>query len=141
MIFHKKQQECCAVCGKGMRHKHRPMDEWRIDGYLCGDCHLDKMKEFYDEDNKNKRKNENENCELCGKKLDPKDTYELHKGLNLTNRICVECYEIKRKEMDKKLENCSTCGKKLGFLRYNPKKEWSIDGQLCRKCWDSHNRK
>lgn len=137
MIFRKKQHDHCAVCGKELQHKHSPMDEWEIDGFLCGDCHIDKMKEFYVEGKKLKV----DNCELCGKKLDPKDTYELHKGLNLKSRICAECYENKRKEMDKKLENCASCGKKLGMLRYNPKGEWNIDGQLCRKCWDSHNKK
>ena len=30
------------------------------------------------------------------------------------------------------------CGAKLGFFRYNPKTKWKVDGQLCRKCWDSH---
>ena len=137
MIFHEKNRERCAVCGKEIQHKYRPMDEWTINGFLCGDCHLDKMKEFYIEGKKPKV----ENCELCGKNLESRDTYELHKGLNLSSRVCAECFEIKRKEVDKKLENCITCGKKLGFFRYNPRREWNIDGQLCRKCWSSHNMK
>jgi hypothetical protein len=24
------------------------------------------------------------------------------------------------------------------MIRYNPKKKWALDGQLCRQCWDSH---
>lgn len=28
------------------------------------------------------------------------------------------------------------CQKKLGFVRYNPKKEWDIKGQLCKECYD-----
>ncbi|MFQ5941288.1 MAG: hypothetical protein ACE5KA_06295 [Nitrososphaerales archaeon] len=113
------------------------MDEWEIHGFLCGDCHVDKMKEFYVEGKKPRF----QVCELCGRKLDPKDAYELHKGLNLTSKICADCFGIKRKEMDKKLESCSTCGKKLGFFRYNPKRQWGIDGQLCKQCWDYHNKR
>ncbi|MEM2759816.1 MAG: hypothetical protein QXU32_06130 [Nitrososphaerales archaeon] len=134
--MHRKREQC-AVCGNVLKHKHRPMVEWGIDGFLCGDCHIDKMKEFYVEG----KKLEADKCELCGRKLDPKNTYELHRGLNLKSKICVECFEIKSREMEKKLENCATCGKKLGFFRYNPKREWNVDGQLCRKCWDIHNRK
>lgn len=97
---------------------------------------MDKMNAFYTEDEKKV-----DRCELCRKELDPKDGYELHKGLNLKSVICSDCYEAKRKEEEKKLVNCASCGKKLGFFRYNPKEEWKIEGQLCRKCWDHHNQK
>jgi hypothetical protein len=110
------------------------MEQWGIDGFLCGDCHLDKMKQFYSQD-----PSEKEKCEMCGRGLDPKDVYELHRGLNLKSKICAECYENERKELDKKSDNCTICGKKLGFFRYNPKREWNIGGQLCRQCWDHQN--
>lgn len=133
-LLFRKRYEPCAVCGREMKHKHKPMDHWGINGYLCGDCHIDKMKEFAEDER-------TERCELCGNKLDPKNVYESLKGMNLKSRICADCYERKRIETEKKLENCITCGKKLGFLRYNPKHEWNLDGQLCRKCWDFHNNK
>jgi hypothetical protein len=38
-----------------------------------------------------------------------------------------------------KINFCVNCGKKIGFIRYNPKPKWKIDGQLCRKCWDTIN--
>jgi hypothetical protein len=24
----------------------------------------------------------------------------------------------------------------MGFIRYKPKPNWKIEGELCRKCWD-----
>jgi len=120
-----------------MQHKHRPRQEWGIDGFLCGDCHIDKMREYYVEGKLPKKKLVK--CDLCGKEVDPEDTYEPHKGLNLKGKICKECFEGKQTEQQKKYERCTVCGKKLGFFRYNPKKEWKIDGQLCRKCWDVQN--
>lgn len=136
LIF-RKETERCVICGKELKHKHKPMQGWGIEGFLCGDCHLDKMKEYYVDGKVPKKKIAN--CELCGKELDPDDTYELHKGLNLKSKICRECFQSKKKEDEKKIENCAMCGKKLGFFRYHPKKEWNINGQLCRKCWDSQN--
>lgn len=120
-----------------MQHKHRPMKEWGIDGFLCGDCHLDKMREYYVERKVPKKKLVK--CDLCGKEVDPEDVYEPHRGLNLKGRICRECFEGRQKEQQKQFEYCALCGKKLGFFRYNPKDKWKIDGQLCRKCWDAQN--
>jgi hypothetical protein len=34
-------------------------------------------------------------------------------------------------------DHCAICNKELGFMRYNPKKEWSIDGQLCGECFSN----
>ena len=32
---------------------------------------------------------------------------------------------------------CAICNKELGFMRYTPKKEWYIDGQLCSECFEN----
>ncbi|MEC8529631.1 MAG: RNA methyltransferase substrate-binding domain-containing protein [Thermoproteota archaeon] len=40
-----------------------------------------------------------------------------------------------------KKEFCVICNKKMGFIRYNPKPEWKIKGQLCRRCWDEQKAK
>ncbi len=32
-------------------------------------------------------------------------------------------------------ENCAKCGKQLGIMKYNPKKEWNIEGKLCGSCF------
>lgn len=37
------------------------------------------------------------------------------------------------------MDKCSGCGGKLGYFRYNPKKEWNLDGQLCKTCFDAHH--
>ena len=137
MLFRKKERERCAVCNKELDHKHRPKEEWGIDGFLCGDCHLDKMREYYAEGKIPKKKTEK--CDLCGRTVDPEDLYEPHKGLNLKGKVCKECLEGKQKEVQKKFEYCAICRKKLGRFRYNPKNKWNIDGQLCRKCWDAQN--
>ncbi len=137
MLFRKKERERCAVCNKELDHKHRPKEEWGIDGFLCGDCHLDKMREYYAEGKIPKKKTEK--CDFCGRTVDPEDLYKPHKGLNLKGKVCKQCLEGKQKEAQKKFEYCAICGKKLGRFRYNPKNKWNIDGQLCRKCWDAQN--
>ncbi len=60
-------------------------------------------------------------------------------NLNTSQSMCVECYERKSKEYEKINNYCNICNKKLGFIRYNPKPLWGINGQLCRPCWDSKN--
>ena len=54
--------------------------------------------------------------------------------------LCKNCYEKKESEYDKKLNFCALCNKKMGFIRYNPKPKWKIEGQLCRQCWDKRNK-
>ncbi len=53
--------------------------------------------------------------------------------------LCNECYKKKSNEYDIRINFCNTCYKKLGFIRYNPKRSWNIQGQMCRNCWDSKN--
>ncbi|MFQ5920974.1 MAG: hypothetical protein ACE5JV_03045 [Nitrososphaerales archaeon] len=135
MFFRKKEGGRCAVCGRELQHRHRPMQEWGIDGFLCGDCHLDLMRDYYVEGKAPKKSLVK--CGLCGKEVDPEDAYEAPRRLNLRGTLCRECFE--GKEEKKGPEHCAICGKKLGFLRYNPKKKWRIDGHLCRRCWDAQN--
>jgi len=49
----------CTVCNKQISHKHKPKKDWGIKGFLCGDCHLDKMREFYEKKMK-------QSCLSCG---------------------------------------------------------------------------
>ena len=60
-------------------------------------------------------------------------------NLNPTQLMCIQCYERKAKEYEKINNYCYECNKKLGFIRYNPKPLWRINGQLCRPCWDLKN--
>ncbi len=53
--------------------------------------------------------------------------------------LCEKCYNQKELAYETKINFCVNCGKKIGFIRYNPKPKWKIDGQLCRKCWDTIN--
>lgn len=62
-------------------------------------------------------------------------------NLNNNGNFCLKCYDIKEKEYEKLINFCAVCDSKLKFLRYNPKPEWKIKGQLCRKCWDTQNTK
>ena len=60
-------------------------------------------------------------------------------NLDTSQSMCVQCYERKSKEYEKIRNCCNQCNKKLGFIRYNPKPLWGINGQLCRSCWDLKN--
>jgi hypothetical protein len=60
-------------------------------------------------------------------------------NLNTNQALCTKCYERKSKEYEKVNNYCNECNKKLGFIRYNPKPLWGMNGQLCRTCWDLKN--
>lgn len=91
--------------------------------------------------NKIGTEDENENvCNRCKEKLSeewkkPNWKWNLDKDI----KFCLNCYDIKEKEHEKIMNYCIICDSKLKFLRYNPKPEWKIKGQLCRKCWDYKN--
>jgi hypothetical protein len=79
-------------------------------------------------------------CNRCKEKIadewkHPHWKWNLDKNL----KFCIKCYKIKEKEYEKLINYCAICDSKLKFIRYNPKSEWKIKGQLCRKCWDNKN--
>ena len=39
--------ERCALCDGEIDHSYLPMEEWSIDGRLCGKCYSKKLSEFY----------------------------------------------------------------------------------------------
>ena len=40
-------KEKCTICSNEIEVKFNPMDEWSIDGVLCGDCYSKKLYEHY----------------------------------------------------------------------------------------------
>ena len=48
MKFQSRAPVYCNICNKELKHKHRPKKEWNIEGFLCGECHMDKMREFFE---------------------------------------------------------------------------------------------
>jgi hypothetical protein len=48
MKFFNRSPKFCAICQKELKHKHRPKKEWNIEGLLCGDCHMDKMRQYFE---------------------------------------------------------------------------------------------
>ena len=40
-------EEKCVVCNGDIEHSYTAMEEWKIDGYLCGECYSKKLAEFY----------------------------------------------------------------------------------------------
>ena len=130
MIFFKREPKFCAICKKQLTHKHQPKKEWNIEGFLCGECHMDKMSEYIEGTMK-------QTCVTCGRKKKITDLWEPRWQWDMKGLLCKECFDKKEKDFNAKKEFCSICGKKLGFFRYNPKIKWKIDGNLCRNCWDS----
>lgn len=120
----------CTICKKQITHKHKPKSEWKIEGPLCGDCHVTQMKKFYELSLRQK-------CIMCGVEKDVPDLWEPRYQWNMKGLLCKSCFNKKDEEYKNLKEFCGKCGKKLGLIRYNPKKKWSISGQLCRECWDS----
>lgn len=146
MLFGKREPVMCAVCGRELKHKYKPKDEWKIEGYLCSDCHIEKMKEFVSrprqQQQQQQEKEEPELCAVCKEELGdvalkPRWQWEMEPG----SMLCQPCFGRKDAEFNKRLNFCSTCGAKLGIFRYNPKPAWNLPGQMCRKCWDGRNQR
>ncbi len=81
-------------------------------------------------------------CHNCKEKID-EEWKGPHWKWNLDNntKFCMKCYGTKEIEYEKLMNYCVVCGSKLKFVRYNPKPEWKLRGQLCKMCWDSQNLK
>lgn len=81
-------------------------------------------------------------CHHCKEKID-EDWKAPHWKWNLdkNTKFCMKCYGTKEIEYEKLMNYCVVCSSKLKFIRYNPKPEWKLRGQLCRVCWDSQNHK
>ena len=120
----------CAVCGARLKHRHRPKKEWNIDGLLCGDCHVQKTKEYYEGLMRQR-------CVVCGVTKKVTDLWEPRWQWEMEVLLCKGCFDKKESEHSRKKNYCGICGTKMGLLRYRPKPKWKIDGELCRKCWDA----
>ena len=77
-------------------------------------------------------------CFICHKIIDEQKKKKARWQWGLENDVflCEKCYSQKEQNYQTKINFCVKCGKKIGLIRYNPKPQWKIDGQLCRKCWD-----
>jgi hypothetical protein len=116
-----------------------------MDGFLCGDCHIEKTKEFVlkkQEEKKNVDDGHNL-CALCNKDLTlqiDKNKPKWQWNIDIEGALCKNCYEKKEAEYNKLINFCAICNNKIGFIRYNPKPKWKIKGQLCKECWDTRNQ-
>ena len=119
----------CAVCNKKLTHKHKPKREWGIKGRLCGDCHFEKSKEYYEGTIR-------QPCVKCGTTKKITDLWEPRWQWDMEGLLCKECFDKKEEDYIKKKNFCALCGGKMGLLRFNPKGNWKVEGQLCRTCWD-----
>jgi ribosomal protein L34E len=142
--------EHCIDCNKELTgHKYKPSPEWKMSGLLCSDCHIERTKEFILKAEEKKqelaqREKEESTCHLCNSLINSvKDRKKPEWKWNMDSGtiLCPQCYENTEAEFNRKLNFCAICGTKMGFIRYNPKQRWRIDGQLCRRCWDEQNLK
>lgn len=140
-LFKKKEILRCRNCDKVLSHKYKPRPEWEVQGFLCSSCHIEMTKEFIlrQQEEKIKLKLACDICSLCKKELPletDKNKPRWQWNMEHDSILCKGCYEKKALEYEKKLNYCTLCKNRLGFIRYNPKPKWDIEGQLCRKCWD-----
>ena len=119
----------CAVCNKQLTHKHKPKREWGIKGLLCGDCHFDKSKEYFEGKIM-------QPCVECGITKKITNLWEPRWQWEMEGLLCKECFDKKEKDHAKNKNFCALCKGKMGLIRYNAKGNWKIEGQLCRNCWD-----
>lgn len=147
----KRRNEHCTVCKKEISgHRYKPSPEWNLQGFLCSDCHIEKTRDFILRTEEEKRREleqkekENSTCDICKTviALDAdKKKPEWKWNKDKVKVLCPQCYEKTEADFNRKLNFCAVCDIKMGFIRYNPKPKWRIDGQLCRKCWDEQNLK
>ena len=129
-----KKVGICSVCKKEIAHKHKPKQEWQVEGPLCGDCYVNQMKKFYDLSLRQR-------CVVCNVEKDVPDMWEPRYQWDMKGLLCKECFDKKDGEFKAKKDFCTVCGRNLGMIRYNPKIKWDLSGQLCRECWDMHKAK
>jgi hypothetical protein len=140
-IFGKKEVAFCAICNKELgRHRYRPAKEWNLSGLLCGNCHIDKTKEFLEIENL--KRDAPTRCAICRKEISQDEDrikakwqWEMESG----SLVCNDCFSKKDTEYNKKLNFCASCNGRLGTFFYHPKPAWKIEGNLCRRCWDERN--
>ncbi|HEX9319270.1 MAG TPA: hypothetical protein VF884_10070 [Nitrososphaeraceae archaeon] len=101
------------------------------------------MKEFLDKQAELKQLEEmkENHCSICGlfiqsKKKRPRWQW----NMDADAFLCIECYDKREEEYRIRLDFCVNCNGKLGIIRYNPKVDWKVKGQLCRRCWDNFNK-
>ena len=127
-LFNRKPSYC-AVCNKELKHKHKPKREWNIKGVLCGDCHFEKARDFYEGTVR-------QPCVECKTTQKITDLWEPRWQWDMEGLLCKECFDKKEESHAKKKNFCALCGGKMGLIRYNAKSKWKVDGNLCRVCWD-----
>jgi hypothetical protein len=138
-FFREKKVVNCAVCNRPVKHKYKPSKNWNIEGFLCADCHIEKTKEF----TLKEQEPTPDICAFCKREIEEGNSRKPRWQWNLESGtlVCQDCFDKKELEFNKRVNYCASCGIKMGIIRYNPKPTWNIEGQLCRKCWDSKNRK
>lgn len=121
-----------------------------MQGLLCSDCHIEKTRDFVlraEEEKKREleqKEKEDRTCDRCNNMIaldTDKKKPEWKWNMDNVKVLCPQCYEKTEADFNKKLNFCAVCNIKMGFIRYNPKPKWRIDGQLCRRCWDEQNSK
>lgn len=121
-----------------------------MQGLLCSDCHIEKTRDFVlraEEEKKREleqKEKEDRTCDRCNNMIAldiDKKKPEWKWNMDNVKVLCPQCYEKTEADFNKKLNFCAVCNIKMGFIRYNPKPKWRIDGQLCRRCWDEQNLK
>ena len=40
-------KEKCTICNEKVKLRYKPMEEWKIEGTLCGECYSKKVHEHY----------------------------------------------------------------------------------------------
>ena len=141
-LFQKKKTIYCSICNKELKYKYKPAKEWNIEGCLCGDCHIDKTKEFFAR--KQQYEETPDYCVICEKELKSESEKKKPRwqwNMDSGRLLCTDCFKKKELSYEERQNFCSMCNKKIGFIRYNPKPKWKIDGQLCKNCWDNRNQK
>ena len=86
-LFNKKPS-FCAICNKQLTHKHKPKREWNIKGPLCGDCHFEKSKEYYEGKVR-------QPCVECGTTKKITDLWEPRWQWDMEGLLCKECFDKK----------------------------------------------
>ena len=144
-LFRKKELLRCSNCDKQLSHTYKPRPEWNIQGVFCSSCHIEMTKEFIlrQQEEKARLAKAPDICSLCKKELvleTDKNKPRWQWNMERESMLCNSCFEKQALDYEKRLNYCTVCSTRLALVRYNPKPKWNIEGQLCRKCWDTQNQ-
>src|SRR3972149_6841391 len=103
VIMEKRSMPICFTNEEYKKIEEFAKKQWNIEGFLCAECHMDKMRQFFEG-------TMTQNCVKCSVKKKITDLWEPRWQWEMEGLLCKDCFDKKEKDFTAKKEFCSMCG-------------------------------